>query len=534
VRKLTLIALVLVTLAANAEIKQVQVRVSDETPTSIMYQYKSGTSDQAQSPRGGFVLTNQSSNMVPVLNKRILGFRMPFIKGHAHDVLIVGPFLDMCNEVKILDEDDHVLATIPASSFTEKGKKSFFILRDDDFKTEGYIQFRLSASLINTIGRRHFKIKVGSVENLDIVEGKIVERYEAEAILFTGADAPVRTANPGGGIRTTLALNRDYTVKIKIRGGNLLATDEFQINNGVDRDFIYFTSECATCRKPFIEARGPVERARLLADNDAIQFTMRATANTSILRIHGELIAIADAGAGNWSTFTPEHKNTFAIGQGPTQFDRPDGWGPYLYLRESADIYRFGQYTDLRSLVLGTGETCACASTGVVSSGGATRPIGSTGGGNNNNAALPAFTITTRNVFQFRSSGSPTINDNFGTTANLCLNANDPNPKITTIPPLTFVIEARLAQNNLTVRISRGGTVLLNVPNVNIAAGATREIPYNRTESRVCVTRSLANASICKRCGDGVQGIAQWDDEEIKIEVLQGQTVLQSVTLPSL
>ncbi|RYY84589.1 MAG: hypothetical protein EOO15_19010, partial [Chitinophagaceae bacterium] len=241
-KKIFLLVLLAMTFAASAEIKQIQLLVKGETPRTIFYQYKVGSSDMGMSPKGGYVISDQSSNMVPVKNQRIEGFRMPFISRMEHEVLLVGPFLDMCGDISILDDNDNLIGTIRTGAFVGKGKDDFFILRDDEFRREGYVKFRIPASMMITIGTRNFKIKVGNVANLDIVECKVVNRYTAEAILFTGTTVPTRTAigaNATTNVMNTFRNNTEFQVKIKVRGG-VPANETFQFNNGVDKALIFF------------------------------------------------------------------------------------------------------------------------------------------------------------------------------------------------------------------------------------------------------------------------------------------------------
>ncbi|RYY39739.1 MAG: hypothetical protein EOO08_08690 [Chitinophagaceae bacterium] len=522
----------LLAFSAQAEIKQMQIRVLGETTPPIGMQFSGGINSTALAPRGGFNIGPDASHMVPVKARRIVTFRMPFIYRQGHEVLLVGPYLDVCGEVQIINEDNEVIATIRQAAFTGRGKKNFFIQRDEEFRDEGYISFRITEAVMERIGRSNFKIKVGPVADLDIVECKVVNRYEAEGILVSG-DGVTREMT-GSHVRTRFPLQRDITVKIKIRGGS--AGEEFQFNNGVDKNLIYFRSSCNACDQNYLEGKGSIRRTRLFAQDDGIEFTVRSAVSGALTRQSGELIAIADAGAGNWSEYTPDRRNgSFAVGQGPSRYDRGEGWGPYLFLREAAAIYRFGQYTDLYEIQTGDGERCSCEPRGYNPPPGAVHsgPITSGTGGNNNNAAAP-LTLTLQNVFQFRNSNSGAVADNFGTTANLCLTATDPNPKVTTIGPLTAVLRSGTALAGLTVRFRRGTTVLATVANVSVAANGQREVPFTRPESRVCVTRSPLNASICKRCGDGIQGIPVWDDEGIIVEVLQGNAVLVTKTITGL
>jgi hypothetical protein len=512
-------------LCASAEIKQIQIRVLGETPIPVGVQFRESVGG-ANGPRNGFMLTNQSSNMVPVKNRRILGFRMPFIFGQAHEVLLVGPYLNMCGEISILSEDNEVLATIRQAAFGERGKNNFYIRRDDEFRDEGFVRFTITEAIMDRIGRHSFKIKVGPIADLDIVECKMVNRYTAEAILVSG-NGDTREQN-GRHIRTTIPIGTDFTVTMKIRGGS--AGEQFQFNNGSDLNFIYLRSECEDCDKNYIQGRGSIRPARLLAENDAIEFSVRAFVSGSITRQNGELLAIADAGAGNWSAYTPEKRGAFAIGHGPSKADRGEGWGPYLFMREATDIYRFGQYTDLFEIVTGDGSRCSCIRGGG-GGGGTTRPIGG-GGAGGGNVVIEPLSIEIRNAFTFSAGASPTAVDNFGSTPNICLTATDPNPKITTVAPLTAVLRSGAPLNNLTVRFRRGTNTLATTANVNVAAGAAREVVFTRPESRVCATRSLQNAAVCKRCGDGVQGVALWDDEGIVVEVLQGVNVLLTARVP--
>lgn len=49
--------------------------------------------------------------------------------------------------------------------------------------------------------------------------------------------------------------------------------------------------------------------------------------------------------------------------------------------------------------------------------------------------------------------------------------------------------------------------------------GASKTASYTRPENRLCTTKSTSNSTICKRCGNGAQGIPYWDDKGILVEV---------------
>ncbi|GAA4338610.1 hypothetical protein [Flaviaesturariibacter amylovorans] len=530
------ILLLLLAGTSRAEIMQMQLKVIDGTPILMYRQFTSSTPSTPLTPEGGFDLSSETSNMVPVKNQRIVGFRMPFIYNKAHEVLLVGPYLDLCGDIQILDENNGLLAVVRTSAFIGKGKRNFFIQRHDVFRSEGYVHFRIPESVIRTIGRRNFKIKVGPVDDKDIVECKIVNRYTAEAILFTGDRVPTREAIQGGAhVRHNLTGGVEYEVKIKIRGGS--AGEEFQFNNGKINEVLYHVrGGCRDCEGTVLEGRGPISRARLLAENDAITFKVRSY-HGRFTRNRGDLIAIADAGAGNWMDFTPDRDEMFAPGRGPLREDaKPEGWGPYLFMREAPDLYRFGQYTDLYE-INSDKEPCICPTFGSGSS--STRQIISTDGGGNGGGGAPVMqapatiTLALSNAFVFTSSNSNTVSDDFGGLANVCPSGSETVPKISVLSPLTVSITSNTARTGLTARFRRGTTVLATVSNISVAAGSTSTAAFNRPENRLATTRSNQNAAVCKRAGNGIGGVPHWDDEGIVIEVLQGNTVLQTITVPT-
>ena len=159
----------------------------------------------------------------------------------------------------------------------------------------------------------------------------------------------------------------------------------------------------------------------------------------------------------------------------------------------------------------------ACATVTVTVNNG---PVGSTGGG--------STTPTTPDlaVVVFNSAFDGSVPNSFH---NVCIQAGDPNPKITTIPPLTVTISELngvAVNRSFVVRISKNGvtrdTTIASLgasQSITINLNSTRLTANGTRESRVCATKSTTNAAVCLRCADGISGVNYWDDRGISVTV---------------
>jgi hypothetical protein len=520
----------------NAEIKLIQIKVQDAVDPQSLYN-PSKMYDE-------FSYDDQTSYLLPVKNKRIEGYRMPFIKNFGHDVLLVGPFLDMCGDIQILDADNRVKATIRPASFVSKGRRNYWFVKEWKARKEGYVHFRISKSVLNSITTPNFKIKVGPIDALDIVDCKIAERFQIQGILFTSNPAPQREMTTDRTFRTvknTFDPNIEYNVKIKLNGGTL-ASDKFGfVSIGNTKNLLYNFAlqsvNSSTCVGNLILVNNPV-RSKLIENNDAIEFKVKVQTNSERSRRseqHGYMIGLRDGNIGTLTGIALNEGGSPRFGESVSKFQKPDGWGPYIYARLMNDIYTFGQYTDLGKIQAGTCNRNFSGGSGGV--GGGVRLVGGGGGGstipNTNDASDINLSFQNALIYEQNDAG---FDDEFQGVTNVCRQAGDPNPKVTTIPNLRAVVTGPVDANyvgNLEIRIKRNGNQLTSGTITNLNAGETKFVEYRRPESRLCTTNPPSNAAICKRCGDGISGIRHWDDENIEIELYANGAFITSITIPS-
>jgi hypothetical protein len=158
----------------------VQIQVMDTPDPQTPY---------LRSINSGFAMTDQTSYMLPYRNKRIQGSRMPFINKYGHDVLLVGPFLDMCGNIEI-KEGSRVVAVIETKDFVAREKRNFYFPNENRYKNEGCVHFRIPYEIMKKIRGDLFEIKVGNFEKLDVLECQKVKRYEYRQCCFW-MDSPI-------------------------------------------------------------------------------------------------------------------------------------------------------------------------------------------------------------------------------------------------------------------------------------------------------------------------------------------------------
>lgn len=517
---------------AKSEIKLIQIKVQD-APDS--------RSNFSPSPLyEELPYDDQTSYVLPVKNKRIEGYRMPFIKNFGHEVLLVGPFLDVCGDIQILDANNNVKATIRSSSFVSKGRRNFWFANEWKAKKEGYVHFRITKNILNSITTKNFKIKVGPIDALDMIEGKIVERFQIQAMLFTSTPAPRREMVSDGRIRTvknTFEPNTEYAMKIKLRGG-VLRTDKFGfVLIGSTKSLLYnfSKSRLGNCIGNFSITSAPVT-TKLIETNDAIEIKVKAQTNIPRFRSsesNGYLIGLHDDNIGNLTKVTINEGSGPTFGQSVSKRELPDSWGPYIYARLMSDVYTFGQYTDLGQIESGT---CATNNFG---SGGPTnvRIVGGSSGSQvSNSSDATILDLSYQNALIYEQNDQ-NISDEFpGLNMNVCRQANDPNPKITNIPSLRAVVTAPSDFNfvgSIEIKFIQNGRQVDSGTISNVNAGQSAFVEFRRPESRLCITNPPSNANICKRCGNGFQTIRHWDDEGTEIQLFQNGAFVGSITVPS-
>lgn len=142
----------------------------------------------------------------------------------------------------------------------------------------------------------------------------------------------------------------------------------------------------------------------------------------------------------------------------------------------------------------------------------------------------PDLLLTVSNVFD------GTVPNN--TFANLCGNSSTV-PKVSTIPDLTVSIREinnAAITTPFVVRITKGSFVKDTTINGIAALGTiTFKINYTRiasstqqVETRVCSIQSTQNIAICLRCGDGISGIAHWDDRGLSVKADQNSAITET------
>ncbi len=354
--------------AMNAEIKLIQIKVQDAVDPQSLYT-PSKMYDELS-------YDDQTSYLLPVKNKRIEGYRMPFIKNFGHDVLLVGPFLDVCGDIQILDAENRLKATIKPTSFVSKGKKDFWFPNERRKKNEGYVHFRINKGSMDRISTQNFKIKVGNIENLDVVDCLVADRFEIDAVLFTGKEVPERevgTVDNISTIKNTFETGNAYEIKIKINGG-LLSRYTYKL---FESELFYHHAEESVFGSTCIgnlNLSGSITKVKLIENNDAVAMKLISSTSSELERraFFGYMIGLIDGKIGNLTKINID-KNAATLPFGTTlnRQQEPNSWGPYIFARFSNDVYKFGQYTDL-----GIFEVGDCKKKGIVNgSGGPTRPI---------------------------------------------------------------------------------------------------------------------------------------------------------------
>jgi hypothetical protein len=140
-------------------------------------------------------------------------------------------------------------------------------------------------------------------------------------------------------------------------------------------------------------------------------------------------------------------------------------------------------------------------------------------------APSPDLTLTMLNTFR----SGPDFTNNEGSTYGLCPSASTDNPKLTVIPNLTIRVQnlGGTVTGAFIVRVLNNG-VTRDLTVNGLEAGATKDLLIGRAENRACATKDVNNASICRRCGDGVRGVPHWNDIGITVTVDPANTVTES------
>lgn len=492
---------------------------------------------------GEFDITDQTSYLLPVVKGKVEGNRMPFIKDLAHDVLLVGPWLDFVGEVTILDFKKDVIFKISGNSLT-KGKTKFYYPSTRKTKDEGFLRFRISEANMKKIkGYPSFTIRVGNKSG-DNLQCKLVQRYEIEAILFTGNNLPTREVvnrNNVSTILNTFNADQGYNVSLKLRGGSLdsdkyaFVTNRFLYTKTITESYPYYSdSHCDLTNFSVSTNRDGepnITTTRIVNNNDAISVPMIARKGKEKVRraASGFMIGLYDANAGSFDNITMEPGfERFRVSFIPKKSQVPDFWGPYLLARISSNLIVSGQYTDLGAVKIGTcGVVTGNRGRGNILAGGSNPQI-------IEDPALIELSFQNALIYESTPHGE---DDDFGNiNINICRQANDPNPKITNIGPLKAVVQNPLdiaINGTFTINFMRGNTVLFSENFNGLPANGRREVNYNRPENRICTTNPPSNAAVCKRCGNGISGVNHWNDENIVIQLVQNNNVIKTVRIPA-
>lgn len=487
-----------------AEIKMVQIQVMDTPDPQSKY---------LRLVNGGFAMTDQTSYMLPVSKKRVQGNRMPFINKYGHDVLLVGPFLDMCGDIEII-ESGSVIAKIKTSEFVARGIRNFYFPNENRSRNEGCVHFRIPLEIIRSIRSTLFQIKVGNIENLDVLECQLVKRYEIQAMLFLDGqpNLPTRELTTHNGFQTVKNVfqksDRPVRLAIKLKGNDIPSTEIFRFGNGTNKDFLYqFDNAVAgkSC-KSNLEVTGGVKIGSLIGKDDAIfiEVTPNKDGGKNLRRNNdGYMISLSD---GKMGQFTKVNMNSDAVAPSPgTTFSKtqqPDNWGPYIFARMMPDVYTMGRYTDFG--IVEIGECGATPGKGGFS-------------GTTDNTANPYFPdltpIPVRNIYR-------------GSLDNFCNG-------ITTINQKKDVVQANIkwgVQNITNIPVTskftielRSGNDLLSTQEIEaLPPFGIAEFEFVRKESKICIQRTKTSSSgtpVCVQCDPIVSKIPLWTDPEFRVTV---------------
>jgi hypothetical protein len=246
-----------------------------------------------------------------VSNKRIQGFRLPFVTGVSHVVDMTGAFLDVCDRVEICNSSGTVQRTLKGTSLN-KFKSS----------NEGHVKFTVNASDLPGIDA-DFIIKVRyavELSGFDQLDCKVAARGVIQSMQWTGATLPVfSTHSSGAGEVSLLTSGRVYTLQLNGTG----FSNSVQLGDGLRTNLFNNT------RLPFTSSDLTVNSAGTI-----MTITFKPSGSTTITP--------------DLNSFTNNALNLlFAFGGVGNILG---GWGPYLIYDYNNLMSNAGVLTDLKQI----------------------------------------------------------------------------------------------------------------------------------------------------------------------------------------
>lgn len=251
------------------------------------------------------------SNSLTVSNKRIQGFRLPFVTGINHVVDLTGAFLDVCDRVEICNSSGAVQRTINSSGLNK-------------FKSnnEGHVKFTVNASDLPGIDA-DFILKVRyavELSGFDQLDCKVAGRGVIQSIQWTGSTLPtIIPFSKNGGETSLLKSGSVYTLQFNGTG----FTSSVQLFDGLRSNLL------GQNNLPFTSSDLTVNSA--------------GTTITLIVRPSGSVGVSLDL-----ENFTSSTQNLLFVFGGVGNIS--GGWGPYLVYDYNNLISNAGSLTDLKRI----------------------------------------------------------------------------------------------------------------------------------------------------------------------------------------
>lgn len=405
-----------------------------------------------------------------VSNRRVQGFRVPFVSGSNHVVDLTGAFLDVCDRVEICNASGTVQRTLSGSSLNK-------------FKSnnEGHVKFTVSSSNLPGIGS-NFIIKVRyavELNGFDQLDCMVAGRGTIQSMQWVGTTLPViSTHSSGSGEVSTLRTGSVYTLQFNGTG----FTNSVQLFDGLR------TNLFGTAVLPFTASDLVVN-----SSGTVMTLTIRPTATFAV--------------EPDLYNFTSLSRNLLFAYGGVGDF--MGGWGPYLFYGYNTLISNAGSLTDLKRIVVEN------------------PPVPPSG-----NPELQITFVT--NKFVTASFGSGQFADLDLGAYQLCNTVATANVKTTVIPNLAITIKnnSNMPSPATTLRVSSPANVLLaTIPVPAIDRGASVTVQYVRPQNTVCgqgtmktpistTTNIQANKSTCTICNSAVSNnLPLWTDAGLILSV---------------
>lgn len=249
-----------------------------------------------------------------VSNRRVQGFRVPFVSGSNHVVDLTGAFLDVCDRVEICNASGTVQRTLSGSSLNK-------------FKSnnEGHVKFTVSSSNLPGIGS-NFIIKVRyavELNGFDQLDCMVAARGTIQSIQWVGSTLPVITKHSSGaGEVSTLVSGLTYTLQFNGTGFG----SSVQLWDGMRTSILGSLSSFSPS-----------------------DLTVNSAGTVMTLTIRPSGTGSRDIDLYN---FTSTISNLLFVFGGVGDFI--GGWGPYLVYGYNTLISNAGSLTDLKQIVWAT------------------------------------------------------------------------------------------------------------------------------------------------------------------------------------